>query len=248
MSKAAYRAFFGFTKEPFGADLKIAELLITPPLKGVKDRLEYAFRLGAIAVVTGEVGSGKSTALRFGTSHLHPSEWRLLWVTASGGSILELYRQLCWTLEMETKSSSRAVMTRMIQTQVKKIAEGKKQNLALLIDEASLLRLDVFLELHTLTQFEADSKPLLPIVFAGQSNLLDKLQFRSSLPLSSRVVARSHLEGVDRTQMELYLNHHLKIAGVQQPLFSDQATTAIQQGCYFSRYRGSRGGEVGKLN
>ena len=74
MIKAAYRTFFGFTKEPFGADLKIEELLIPPALKGVKDRLEYAFRLGAMAVVTGEVGSGKSTALRFATSHLHPSE------------------------------------------------------------------------------------------------------------------------------------------------------------------------------
>ena len=230
MSKAAYRSFFGFTKEPFGADLKIDELLITPGLKGIKDRLEYAFRLGAIAVVTGEVGSGKSTALRYATSHLHPSEWRLLWITASCGSILELYRQLCWSLEMETKSSSRAVMTRMIQSQIQKIVEGKKQNMALIIDEASLLRLEVFLELHTLMQFAADSKPLLPIVFAGQSNLLDKLQFRTSWPLSSRVVARSHLEGVDRSQMELYLNHHLKIAGVKQPLFADQAITAIHQG------------------
>jgi type II secretory pathway predicted ATPase ExeA len=110
------------------------------------------------------------------------------------------------------------------------MVEGKKQNIALLIDEASLLRLEVFLELHTLAQFEADSKPLLPIVFAGQSNLLDKLQFRTSWPLSSRVVARSHLEGVDRAQMELYLNHHLKITGVNQPLFSDQAITAIHQG------------------
>jgi len=220
MIKAAYRTFFGFTKEPFGADLKIEELLITPALKGVKDRLEYAFRLGAMAVVTGEVGSGKSTALRFATSHLHPSEWRLLWVTASCGSILELYRQLCWSLEMETKSSSRAVMSRMIQGQVQKMVEGKKQKVAM----------EVFLELHTLTQFEADSKPLLPIVFAGQNNLLDKLQFRASGPLSSRVVARSHLEGVDRAQMELYLNHHLQIAGVKQPLFADQAITAIHQG------------------
>jgi len=50
MTKTSYRSFFGFTKEPFGADLKIDELLITPALKGVQDRLDYAFRLGAIAV------------------------------------------------------------------------------------------------------------------------------------------------------------------------------------------------------
>jgi type II secretory pathway predicted ATPase ExeA len=131
---------------------------------------------------------------------------------------------------METKSYSRAVMARIIQTQIQDSVEGKKQKVALIIDEASLLRLEVFMELHTLTQFQADSKPILPIVFAGQNNLLDKLLYRTSLPLSSRVVARSHLEGVNRQEMELYLNHHLKIAGVKQPLFSEQAVTAIHQG------------------
>jgi type II secretory pathway predicted ATPase ExeA len=230
MNAQTYRSFFAFTKEPFGADLRIEEILISPALQGVKDRLEYSLRLGALAVVTGEVGSGKSTALRYATSHLHPSEWRLLWVTASCGSILELYRQLCWALEMETRSYSRAVMARIIQSQIQDSVEGKKQKVALVIDEASLLRLEVFMELHTLTQFQADSKPMLPIIFAGQNNLLDKLLYRTSLPLSSRVVARSHLEGVNRQDMERYLNHHLKIAGVKQSLFSEQAITAIHQG------------------
>ena len=230
MNAQTYRSFFAFTKEPFGADLRTEEILVSPALQGVKDRVEYALRLGALAVVTGEVGSGKSTALRFATHHLHPSEWRLLWVTASCGSILELYRQLCWALEMETRSYSRAVMARLIQTQIQDSVEGKKQKVALVIDEASLLRLEVFMELHTLTQFQGDSKPLLPIIFAGQSNLLDKLLYRTSLPLSSRVVARSHLEGVNRQDMERYLNHHLNIAGVKQALFSEQAITAIHQG------------------
>src|SRR4030065_672320 len=137
MTKTSYRSFFGFTKEPFGAALKIDELLIAPARKGAQARLDYAFRLGAIAVITGEVGSGKSTALRFATSHLHPSEWHLLWITASCGSILELYRQLCWTLEMETKSSSRAVMTRMIQTHILTTVEAQTETGALLSDATS---------------------------------------------------------------------------------------------------------------
>jgi type II secretory pathway predicted ATPase ExeA len=90
MNAQTYRSFFAFTQEPFGADLRIEDLWVSPALQGVKDRLDYSFRLGALAVVTGEVGAGKSTALRYATSHLHPSEWRLLWVTASCGSILEL--------------------------------------------------------------------------------------------------------------------------------------------------------------
>jgi general secretion pathway protein A len=107
---------------------------------------------------------------------------------------------------------------------------SKKQKVVLLIDEASLLRLEVFAELHTLTQFEGDSKPILPLLLAGQNNLLDKLYWRTSLPLSSRVVARSHLEAVDREGMENYLNHHLRLAGLNQAVFSEQAITATHQG------------------
>jgi len=225
----AYRAFFGFSREPFSSELKVEEVLKTEAVLAVADRVNYAIRLGAIALITGEVGSGKSTALRFALSRLHPSEYRLLWITAGGGSILELYRQITWELEVET-TSTRAASTRIIRKSLLDLVLGKKQKVVLIIDEASLLRLEVFAELHTLTQFDGDSKPLLPLLLAGQNNLLDKLYWRTSLPLSSRVVARSHLEGVDRQGMENYLNHHLRLAGVNLLVFSDQAITAIHQG------------------
>ena len=79
----------------------------------------------------------------------------------------------------------------------------------LIIDEASLLRLEVFTELHTLTQFEGDSKPFLPMVLAGQANLVDNLKYRYAMPLASRVVARCHLQGVNQQGMQDYLLHHL---------------------------------------
>jgi type II secretory pathway predicted ATPase ExeA len=226
----AYRTFFGFPKEPFASDLKAEEILKTETVLAVADRVHYAIRLGAAALITGEVGSGKSTALRFAISQLHPSEYRLLWVTAGGGSILELYRQIAWELEVESPSYGRATLTRTIRKAILDLSLGKRQKVVLLIDEASLLRLEVFAELHTLTQFEGDSKPLLPLLLAGQNNLLDKLYWRTSLPLSSRVVARSHLEGVNRQGMEDYLNHHLHLAGLSHSPFSEQAITAIHQG------------------
>jgi general secretion pathway protein A len=224
-----YRSFFGFNREPFTVEVKVEEILATPPLTEFAERFDYVVRLGAIGLLTGEVGAGKSTALRFAASRLHPSEYHTLWLTASGGSILETYRQLTAALDVESRSFSRAVLTRIIRHAIYQLVNKKIQPL-LIIDEASLLRLEVFSELHTLCQFEGDSKPHLPLILAGQNNLLDLLQYRSSLPLSSRVVARSHLEGIDLDQMQLYLAHHLAIAGVKTQLFSAQAITAIQQG------------------
>jgi general secretion pathway protein A len=225
-----YRTFFGFTREPFSSDLKIEEILKTDTVLSVTDRVTYAIRLGAMAMITGEVGSGKSTCLRFAMSRFHPSEYRLLWITAGSGSILELYRQLAWELEVETASYSRATLTRLIRKGVLELVLGKKQKVILIVDEASLLRLEVFAELHTLAQFDGDSKPMLPMILAGQNNLLDKLYWRTSLPLASRIVARSHLQGVTRQGMEDYLVHHLRIAGLNHCPFSEQAITAIHQG------------------
>ena len=206
-----YRTFFGLNKEPFGTDISMSEILKTPELIDIKDRFDYVIRLGAIGRVTGEVGSGKSTALRYAMEKLHPSQYRTLYITASSGSIMEFYRQFVEVLDIHLSSNSKVVIV-------------------LLVDEASLMRLEVFAELHTICQFEKDSKPWLPIILAGQNNLIDNLTYRSSQPLASRIVAKSHLQGVDLNGMENYLKHHLAIAGVDQMLFDPTAVTAIHQG------------------
>lgn len=226
----SYRTFFALTREPFSSDLHLGDILQTPELISVKERFDYALRLGAMALVTGDIGSGKSTALRYAIGQLHPSEHATFYLTASSGSILELYRQILSELGLYAAGSSRATLTQLIKREIQELVLGKKMKVALVIDEASLLRLDVFQELHTLTQFEVDSKPYLPIVLAGQSILIDKLTYRTSQPLASRIVARSHLEGVSRQDMEQYLRHHLSIAGVKKNLFDQAAVTAIHQG------------------
>lgn len=226
----SYRSFFGFTREPFTSDIELNSIMQTPELLAVGQRIEYVMRIGGIGLLTGDIGAGKSTALRWSAGSLHPSKYKVLWVTATSGSILEIYRQLLAELDINTASSSRAVLTRMIRKQIQNIVTTKKQQPLLIIDEASLIRLDVFTELHTLTQFEADSKPWLPIILAGQNNLADNLLYRTAIPLASRVVARSHLEAVNRDGMEAYLLHHLNIAGLKNSPFENAAVTAIHQG------------------
>ena len=225
-----YRSFFGFTREPFAADLAQNEILETEAVTEVKTRFDYVVRLGAVGVATGEIGSGKSTALRFASGSLHPSEYQVFYVTASSGSILELYRQILEALSVGKTSNSRAVLTALIRKEIAQLVEEKKLRVALIIDEASLLRLEVFAELHTICQFHKDSKHYLPLILAGQANLVDKLMYRASAPLASRVVARSHLEGLDRQGMHQYIEHHLKLAGIKNNLFEDSALTAIHQG------------------
>ena len=104
----SYRHYFALQKEPFAADISRQEIMVTPAIAGVQDRLQYALRLGSVALVTGEIGSGKSTTLRYCIGGLHPSEYRVLFITASSGSILDLYRQILGTLGVENAGASRA--------------------------------------------------------------------------------------------------------------------------------------------
>jgi len=122
----SYRAFFGFEKEPFATDLELSDILITDELRGVQSRFDYAVRLGAIALVTGEIGSGKSTAIRYAEGTLHPSEYRTFYVTASSGSILELYRQITAEMGINRASNSKALMTRLIAKEIRELVIDKK--------------------------------------------------------------------------------------------------------------------------
>ncbi|CAO0821792.1 hypothetical protein DFAR_2650011 [Desulfarculales bacterium] len=148
------------------------------------------------------MGSGKATALRWVASRLNPSEYQIIWVTASQGSTLELYGQTCVELEVDTASFSKAVLTKLIRKQVLEIAQDRKKESVLIVYEASFLRLQILAALHTITQFQGDSKPILPIILAGQNNLADLLNIQNfSAPGLSRVVARSHLAGVSLQDM-----------------------------------------------
>lgn len=78
-----YRVFYGFQKEPFSQDPRIEDMMKSAAVIGVKERFLFAVKLGAVAVISGDVGSGKSSALRFASSALHTSEYRILYVTAN---------------------------------------------------------------------------------------------------------------------------------------------------------------------
>ena len=224
-----YRSYYGFMKEPFSQEIKVEELYQTKALKSATERFLYAVNLQSVALITGEIGSGKSTTLRYAVSQLHSSLYKIITVVANTGTTLEILREICASLGIDCRSTSIAVLLKTIKSILIEVSQ-KKQIPVLIIDEAQLMRLEVFAQLHTLTQFEMDSKPIMSIIFSGQNNLLDKFMYYTSKPLASRVIGRSHLEGLKLKEMEGYLKHHLEIAGIKEQLFSEEAVLAIQQG------------------
>jgi len=116
---------------------------------------------------------------------------------------------------------------------VRELLQGvavKKQIPLLIIDEAHLLRTEVFAQLHLISQHLFDSRSLLPIVLCGQPILTDKLLFHPCRPFASRVVGRTDLLALQLEDMKAYLRYHLELAGATKELLSEEAVLAIHQG------------------
>lgn len=223
-----YKNYFAFQKEPFPQDVKVSELYHTSQFDGLTERFLYAVDIGAVTVITGDVGTGKSTSLRYACDKLHPSLYKIIPLVATSGTVIEILRTITIPLGLECKSPSLTTLTKTIRNVIQEIAL-RKQIPVLIIDEAHLMRLEVFAQIHTFMQFDFDSKSLMPMILSGHSSLLDKLMYHTSRPLASRVVGRTHLDGLKLKEMEQYLKHHLEISGIKEQLFSEQAILAIHQ-------------------
>ena len=220
--------FFGLTKEPFSQKIKLDDLYMLPGLNSLLQRFEFAVKTGAVSVITGEVGSGKSTSLRLACSKYHTSQYRIVSIVATPGSMMELLRQFLQEFGEECRSFQSSVIIKKSRDIILDIA-SKKQVPVLVIDEAHLLKKDVFNQLHTLSQFDFDSNPILPMVLCGQDQLIDKLVTLAAKPLASRIVGRSHMESLKLKDMKGYIEHHLRLAGTEKMIFAEEAVLAIHQ-------------------
>ncbi|GFP32795.1 hypothetical protein HKBW3S42_01103 [Candidatus Hakubella thermalkaliphila] len=111
--------------------------------------------------------------------------YRLIAVVAGTGSVLEILRQICLSLDVECRSHSIATLLKTIKNILIEIIQSK-QIPVLIIDEAQLIRLEVFAQMHTIGQFDMDSKPVMPVILSGQNNLIGNLMYHTSRPIASR--------------------------------------------------------------
>jgi general secretion pathway protein A len=88
------RHHFGFRHDPFPQNVPVKDLYPLPALEPLRQRVFFALDQKAIAVITGDVGSGKSTSLRYVSSKCHSSEYELITIVGGNFSPMELYRQI----------------------------------------------------------------------------------------------------------------------------------------------------------
>ena len=222
----SYQHVFGFTHLPFHQELESHQLFAAPQLEELHARLRFLVEHQALGVLTGEPGCGKSTALRRLRDQLHPERVKLLYVCDTSGTARELCALIALELGLEPHVS-RVRMLRDIQQEIRRRVEEQQLDILLLIDEAQGLRNEVLALIPQLRSFEWDQGSRLAVLLAGQTGLRQKLRLAHLEPLAQRITVRYHLRGLDRDHTEAYLQHRLRIAGADRPIFTLQAVEAL---------------------
>jgi general secretion pathway protein A len=223
-----YRQHFGLIAHPFRKNLAADELFISSAARELTVRLEHWLDLRALALVTGEPGSGKTTLCRIFTGQLHPGLYRLFYVCHSTGNTTDLYKLISWELGLPTERS-RAALYRVIHDEIVRLSVEVKTQPVLVIDEAHNLRSDVLEDLRLLTNYQMDSQNRLCLMLIGQSELRRRLSMAVHEALAQRIVIRHHLGGLGRDELAPYLSHLLRLAGTELPLFSPEALETLYQ-------------------
>ncbi len=223
-----YRKLYGLTLHPFEKDIEPDKLFASQAACELEARLNYLLQLRGIGLVTGEVGSGKTSICRKVATALNTGLYKVLYVPLTTGNVTDTYKSIAWEMGLTTERSL-AALYRSIRREVNRLCLESKIRPILIIDEAQYLRNDVLENLRLLTNYDMDSQNRLCMIFVGQAELRRRLSLSVHEPLAQRLVVRYHISGLAREELAGYLKHRLELAGTQVDLFEQPALEALFQ-------------------
>ena len=226
-----YERFFNLTETPFR---------MTPdtryfyPSEKHQDALNYMVytieeRRGFV-VITGEIGSGKTTLSRVLFQKLDPRTKTAI-IRNTHLTAKDLIALILEELEIPyTPSTSKTQMIGLLnEFLIDQLREDN--NVVLLIDEAQNLKPSVLEEVRMLSNLETETEKLIQIILMGQPELQEKLWLRGLTQLRQRVTLHYHLGPLNLKEMTSYIAHRMQVAGANgsPPIFKPDAVVQIYQ-------------------
>ncbi len=221
----ALNDFYGFSLTPFTRSIASKDLYPSRGHCEIQGRLAFALQERLPALITGDVGTGKSTALRAFAHSLDRNLYTVVYLSNPHLTVTTLYRQILLALQIEPAFGFSRLLPQLRSTLSDFARKGRF--VLLIVDEAHLLPPQLFDQLRFLLNDEMDSASPLTLVLLGQPDLAHKLRFAPYEPLHQRIAVRYHLRPFDLEETAGYIKHHLRIAGYQGQLLSDGFASGV---------------------
>jgi general secretion pathway protein A len=227
-----YKSFFKLQSSPFGTSPDPRFLYMMPHTREALACLEYGIsaRKG-FTVLTGEVGTGKTTLLRRALSSFSNRRVSTAFVFNPRLDVLDFFEFVLTDFglvpQTRTKSGMLLQLNRWLIERYR-----MEETCVVVVDEAQNLSWELLEEIRLLTNLETSSEKLLQIVLSGQPELEEKLRHPSVRQLRQRVSLWCRTQALTEVQTNSYVAERLRIAGASWQIFSPEALELIHR---FSR-------------
>ncbi|MCX7958974.1 MAG: AAA family ATPase [Deltaproteobacteria bacterium] len=223
-----YTEYFQLTQEPFSNAPINSFYFNSPTHSRALNKLIFSIsNMKGLAVLVGDIGTGKTTLARKLLEHLPEEEYEaaLLVIIHSNINPNWILKRIAIQMGVESPADEKAtLMTQIYQRLVEIYEEGRKA--VVLIDEAQMLTSkEVMEELRGLLNLEIPGKKLLNFAFFGMKELDNVMELDP--PLKQRVSTRILLEPLDEESTEGYIRHRLRLSGAKRMLFTNEALKAV---------------------
>jgi general secretion pathway protein A len=222
-----YYDLFGLTEQPFRLSPDPQFLFASKQHARAKSYMESTIWLAdGFVVITGEIGSGKTTLIECFLNEL-PDDVTLALVSQTQLSPVEFLQAVLVEFGFEPFRKDKVELLAMLKDfLVSQYTKGKK--VLLVIDEAQNLSKKVLEEIRLLSGIETQKEKVLRIILAGQPELGDTLDSPRLEQLAQRVRLRFHLGRLSRTETREYVEHRLRVAGSgDREIFTPEALRLV---------------------